>query len=474
MKIFDFLAILSKEELKLLRKAVQSPLYNTNPMVVRLFEVLRPMHPNFDDSLKARKKLFKKLFPKATYNDYKLRWHFLELTKVIEKLLLFIEQEKDTFGKQKKLATIYKQRNLPTYFKKSVAALLLQLSKNTLQSPDRSLEELSLLEMKYFHPLHNKHDLADPTLKKANEQLDIFFALKKYRLAIALKSREQILQEQHNYKFLEAVKNEVEEGFLNNHALLNLYQQAIAVVELGTVSSFAVYEQAFLANYSLFHFTDQKFLYFTGINFLVKEYNKPNSTIKYKVVDWYKLGLNTKMIFKNQKITENTFANIIICGCKAGQFDWVEHFIDTYQKQLATSNLAVTVLYYQGIFYFLKKDYDRALAILLKSDKKSIYPPRLRTILARILFEKFMLDTSFFDALQASLTTYEYALKRNKSVALTKLKAHQNFIIVLRYFARKRLFGAKKETMQAWFHDFLEKDNPLLAKAWLEQKIEQF
>ena len=112
MKIFKLFACLSKEELKLLRKAVISPLYNTNQKVVRLFEILRPLHPNFDDSIKTRKKISKKLFPKEAYNDYKLRWHFTELTKIIEQLLLFIGQEADEFERQKRLSEMYRQRNL--------------------------------------------------------------------------------------------------------------------------------------------------------------------------------------------------------------------------------------------------------------------------------------------------------------------------------------------------------------------------
>ena len=74
MKIFQLFACLSQGELKLLRKAVLSPLYNTNQKVVRLFEILRPLHPHFDDSVNARKKIFKKLIPiKRTINwVYKL------------------------------------------------------------------------------------------------------------------------------------------------------------------------------------------------------------------------------------------------------------------------------------------------------------------------------------------------------------------------------------------------------------------
>lgn len=475
MKLFQLLACLSKVELRLLRKAVNSPLHNSNQKVISLFDILRPLHPNFDNSVKARQKIYKKLFPNKPYNDYNLRWHFTEFTKVIEELLLYIEQKNNQFERQKQLTIIYNKRSLPTYFKKNIADLQEQLAQNNLQSAENSLDKLSILEMTYFHPSHDKYDLADQTLKMADEELDIFFALKKYRLAIALKGRSQVLQEVHNYRFLDAVTNEVRHGFLYKNKLLNLYNLAITLTETTTpFKDFETYETSFFSDYPHFSLQDQQFLYFTGLNFLIKEFNKSNAGFKVKTLAWYKFGLSTKIIFEQSKIIENAFANIIIIGCKSNQFDWVEQFINTYQDHLATANLKVTILYYKGIFYYLQKKYDKALKLLLNSDKKSIYPPRLRTILARIIFEKFLLDKSYFEVLLANLTAYEYYLKRNKSIAVAKLKEHQNFIKVLRYFAKKVFAKVPKETIQHWFNNFIKKDNPLLAKSWLEEKLKQF
>jgi len=327
--------------------------------------------------------------------------------------------------------------------------------------------------MRYFHPQHNKYDIADQTLQQANEQLDIFYALKKYRLVAGLKARTQRFQEQTAYPLLEAVSEKVQKDSLKDHSLLNLYQKAITLIESDSIKTFELFEVSFFSNYKQFSLTDQQFLFFTGINFLMKEFNKAESPIPFKIVEWYKFGLQTNIIFEQHKIVENIFANIIITGCKAGQFDWAECFLATYLDRLLTTNPKLARLYYRGIFYYLKEDYDQALTLLQHSDKKSVYPPRLRSVLARILFEKYLLDDSYFEALSANLTAYEAYLKRNKSLAVNKLKAHHNFIKVLRYFARKKLAQEKKEKIQEWFFLFIQKGNPLLAKAWLEQKLTQ-
>jgi len=99
MKLFLLLSSLSKEELKVLRKAVLSPLYNSNKKVVQLFELLRPKHPTFDASQKVKEKLYKKLFPAEGFNDYKWRRVCSELTKVIEQTLIHIDTMENDFAR---------------------------------------------------------------------------------------------------------------------------------------------------------------------------------------------------------------------------------------------------------------------------------------------------------------------------------------------------------------------------------------
>ncbi len=473
MKIFQLLSCLSKKELGLVQKAVLSPLFNTNQKVVQLFGCLKPMYPNFGTSPKARQKIFKKLFPDIAYNDYKLRRLFHELTKVIENCLLYIDQENDAFERQTRLTNSYNKRGLDKPFKKNITELLNELVQDSSISTEKSWQHLNLLELQYFHPTYDKYAVNDRTLQLANEQLDLFYILKKYRLTVALKAREQSLQEQYNHAFLEAILPIVEKSSLKNHALIHLFQQVVTMIQSDSVETFTAFETAFFASYTQFSLTDQQFLYFTGVNFLVKAANSAQTQLQSKLIAWYKFGLRTSIIFERDKMIENTFANIIIAGCKANQFVWVEQFMDSYQHKLAVTDLDITLLHYKGIYCYIKEDYDQALALLLSNDKKSVYPLRLRNILIRIIFEKFLLDISYMDVLLANLTAYEYYLKRNKSAAIGKLKAHQNFIKVVRFFARKRLASEEKKKIEDWFVNFIQKDNPLLAKSWLTQKLKQ-
>jgi len=68
MKLAKLFASLNKNEMKQLRKAIDSPLFNTNPRVIKLFEVLRSAHPLLNNEPRTRKKIFKKVFPKAKYD----------------------------------------------------------------------------------------------------------------------------------------------------------------------------------------------------------------------------------------------------------------------------------------------------------------------------------------------------------------------------------------------------------------------
>ncbi len=471
MKIFELFACLSNEELKLLRKAVISPLYNTNQKVVRLFEILRPLHPYFDDSVKSRKKLFKKLFPKEAYNDYKLRWHFTELTKVIEQLLLYIGQEADEFERQKRLSEMYRQRDLYTFFNKENEALLTTINTTKQLGAAQYLQKLQLLSSNYFHPAHNKYDINDLSLSQAMNSLDIFFVLQKLRLAIALKSREQVLNETHTIFFLEAINIAQKNGFENANKLLLLYLQALTLSDNEDVINFSRYEQNLFENIESFELIDQQFLFFAGLNFVVKKRNKGDASFKEKPFLWYQFGLRLELLLIEGKIEETAFANIIGYGCELNHFNWVKTFIEKYKVYLNAKEGEETINYYYGLFCYLSGDWDQSLEILLSSEKKSIYPPRNRAIIVRSLFEKFLIERSYFEVLLAQVLALESYIRRDKYFAEGKLIQYLNFIRIIKKIARMIYANEPTSSIKKWYKIETNKHIPILAKHWIAQKI---
>ena len=88
VKLFLILKGLSGHEIKELKKAVQSPLYNTNERLICLYEVLKKQHPIFPNTTTFKEKIFRRIFPTEAFNDQKLRRAFSQLREVTEQFLI--------------------------------------------------------------------------------------------------------------------------------------------------------------------------------------------------------------------------------------------------------------------------------------------------------------------------------------------------------------------------------------------------
>jgi len=472
MKIFKLLNSLSKNEIKLLRKAVHSPLLNTNKSVIQLFELLRKQHPDFEDSIAVKRKLFKKLFPKEAYYDHKLRRLFFELTKIIENVLLQLHYEVNPFERRKKLVTIYKQRGIDALFQKETNDVLVELEKSDFKSANYYQHKLELLTTKYFHPLYDKYKLADDILKKIDDCLDTHYMISKLRLTIALKSRVQVMNEQYNYRFIDSLKIENKKGFQADNILVELYLDAVNLMDNYEDAVFNYFEKKLFGQITQFDLIDQLFIFHAGLNIAYLK-KRENVTSKYQntPLKWLKFGIKHHLLTEANIMQESIFANVVIQGCQAKEYEWVKRFIETHKSQLRVKDLASSLLYYEAIIFFLQKDWDKTLELLNISAKKAIYPPRIRTMLIRTLFEKFLLDDSYFDSLMANLQAFEVYIRRDKYFADGRLLAHLKFVQILRLLTKKIFAKQEKGEIEQWFNKAMADNPPIQSKKWLIEKV---
>ena len=82
--VIKTLRIFSKQDMKEFDLFVQSPFFNTNQSVIKLFEQIKKHYPEFDDKMPDKRSLFEKSFGKIKYDDSFMRvtlFRLLELAK---------------------------------------------------------------------------------------------------------------------------------------------------------------------------------------------------------------------------------------------------------------------------------------------------------------------------------------------------------------------------------------------------------
>lgn len=468
IKLFLQLKSLSKEEMKLLRKAVSSPYFNSNPSVILLFEKLRLYHPNFDESPRGKRKLFKKMFPNEAFNDGKLRRLFTFLSQVVEKFLIFEELENDTRQEQELLVRIYEKRNVQYLFEHGIERLLTNHEEAPIKSTEWYHQHFHLLLDRYSNLNHAKYNLKDDTLDRAARSLDSYFALQKLQLAISQKNREKILNKVPYYGFLRLPEGED----IPDNKLFQLYFQSHNLLTEEMAVDFLAYEKLLFENHLQLSIKDKLVLFYNGLNYLVRQSNKGNYTFDAFIFGWYQWGLQEELFTQNGQMSAITFSNIILYACIRKEFDWINDFIDKYSAYLNKEYRVDEVAYCQSVVLFYKREFTSAIFQLSNYEFSNRYVLKTKNLISLTYFELFTNHKeTYFDLLESTLKTYENYLYRNASFNEKLLKPHLNFIQIVKGWMMKIQNNASLIEMVKWLEKQIGQRGGIANKKWLTERL---
>lgn len=461
-KLYTLLKSFSKEEIKELQKAVKSPIFNTNSTVTRLFERLRYQHPNFDASPKARRKLYKKVFPNNAFNDQKLRRLFTNLSQVIEQFLLLQSLGDNSDRRQQMLVEIYEKRAIVPLFEQETKNLNEKQLIQDIKDADWYLNRFQLLYSQYSSMHHAKYDPNDRTLEEAIHCLDNFFALRKIYLDIGLKNKQKIYNLKEDNNFL-PIPNPSQ---IIDNQLFRMYDLAAKLLSDYDLGIFEEYEKLLRNHVTKLSANDQLLLFFSGLNYLNRKINRGDLHLNDRILDWYKWGLETKILLQNNQLSPITFGNIVVYACQLKDFDWVKIFIKQYQIFLPPGIRDNEAAYSEAILLFFQKSYEKVLSKLSDYVFSHQYKLKTKNLLSRTYFELYLQDFDYHELLFASLKNYENYLYRDEKFKETVIKPHLNFIQILKGLIHKvNTPNAKKETV-SWLDSQLKKRTKTVCKNW--------
>lgn len=475
-KLFHLLSSLSDEEYKLLHKAVRSPIWNTNEHLLSLYSHLKSFHPSFDLSEKHYYRLYDKIFKQQQYDDYKLRRLFSEFTKVVEHFLIYLETQDDQRGRQKQrlLLRALGRRNVYTYFERGTLQVLEEVEEEPFLDVEHFQSLIGLHYGIYFHPLTNRHSKKNNHLHHLTESLDNYYVLAKLRIGSELKNREKMLNIRYQNQLEEEILGEIGAEMTNNSFVYQMYKLVYDLFEEpARVTAFDKLKQLLNENIAALRKPDQFFILHHLINFAARQINSGKTPFYKEALDLYKTGLSLGLLLENGKIREATYSNIILLGCQAGEFKWVDGFIEQYYSYLKEDIGEDARAHALGLRYFYEKKFDQAVDQLLNYRFSPAYQPRVRIIIVRALFEQFLQDESIYNLLQAQCDAFEKYILRNEFLAKSRLEPHLNTMRMVRKLAQLIFDREPKATIQLWLTQELESGKKFISQNWLKAKSSQ-
>lgn len=470
-KLFQLLSSLSKEEFKLLAKALRSPLWNTNDRITKVYEQIKPFYPIFDLHEKQYHRIYTATFDQTSYDDYKFRRLLSDLTKIVERFLIQQEVENDPRERNRLLLRALGRRNIYNHFEKGTLQELQAVEAGPYQDMEYYQSLIGLHYGLYFHPLTNRHSKNDDHLAALINAIDSNYVLAKLRVGSELKNREKMLNTQYENKLESSILGEFGHTLQGKNPVYQMYKLVYKLFEpAAEMETFAQLKVLFTTDIKALRQVDQFFILHHLINFAARQINAGKAAFYKEALDLYKTGLKQVLLLENNKMREATYSNIILLGCQAKEFAWADEFIRVYSTYLDPDIREDAKAHALGLWYFYQKDFSKSVDQLLHFKFSPAYQPRVRIIIIRSLLEQFLKDHSIFSLLQAQCDAFEKYISRNDFLAKPRLEPHLNTIRLIRKLAQLLFEKEEKEVIQKWLDQELMSKKKFLSQTWLKEK----
>lgn len=126
-KLFTLLKGIREDEIHWFQKFLKSPFYNSNPLPLKLFDLIKKYYPELESPKLTKEKVFKKLFPNEKFNVNKLRKVMHSLAVLTEEFFVTMRLRNKEFQKKKILVEEFGERNLYAQFEKGTKELIEEL-----------------------------------------------------------------------------------------------------------------------------------------------------------------------------------------------------------------------------------------------------------------------------------------------------------------------------------------------------------
>lgn len=386
-KAVKILSKFSDSELRRFVKFCNSPYFNSNKDVVKLFTYLKKFHPDFTSNNLKIESVFGKLYPGEKFNEGKIRNIISDLGALLEDFLATEFYRNDKFRMEFGLVKNLISRGEHVLSKKLSEKLLSENSNIDSLNKENFAEIIELLNLrlkgilasdsqKYLDTLNERNGLA-----VTNFLHNLFF------------TKQQELVDYHNYNLKYSTVSTLLFDSIDLDKFLNLLEEEGG--EYCPVISMEIYlQKAFIGedvdkNIEKFEIHFKKLFKTLNINYsanIMKAaqniyVKKMNQYSRHEEELYYMKKLFNNYVFMEKEgmfeapdvLLGSSFRMIAYTGSNLREFEWTLNFFDKYNKKLPEDYRNDMVNMCKGELYFNKGENQRALEFYSSVVKPNYY-----------------------------------------------------------------------------------------------------
>jgi hypothetical protein len=446
-KLIDTLKSFTKQELKELSDLVESPYYNRNKNVTKMFTELKKYYPDFGNRNMTKENVYAKIFPGKKYADKTFRNLASDVIRLTEKYLIAQSLEKDKLLEKRLLISSLTKKNL------------FSPAEHAIREADK-LYDVSLFDggNTYFtkHLIEMEKDFLEIsrnnliTLNMKEGEYIIYTFLSKYMLfKMKLYNYRHKLSTQATSAFIEEFEKRVNlddwmkymersgGGSGNSSAeeiILIYYCTTKFMGDLSDDNSFNKALALFYKNKPMIDKTETVNLYITFTGFCAVKMSKGAKEYTETLFELYKRMFEENLVIgENEKYLHITiFNNVVTTALMLRKMEWTKTFIEKYTPMLLPEYRDTIYNYSYAWYYFSAGEYEKSLEHLSKVNHENYWiKARSRILQLRLYYELNHVESffSFHDSLK-------HSLKTNKELPASGKENDYTFVSLLGRLAR--------------------------------------
>ncbi len=465
-KLYSVLREFSVYELNRLNKFVNSPYFNKNERLIRLFEQYERVIRKDDESALTKGEAWSISTLSTEYNDQKFRKLCSDLLKLIEQFLIQEGFDKNPLHKADYLLQAIHDKRLES------------LTRSAIRTAHRLSEQYYFRPASYYYYQYEFeraiYSMKDQEIDRStvvnvdviSGHLDTFFIAEKLRYYCYALARKPIVDHHYDFLFLEEIIRQVEENKFDEITPINFYYQIYLTQKYPEVKNHYLKLKSLIREHlDELPSLEAKEIMDAASNFCIQKINEGIEEYTREYFDLYKESLRNELIFVNGVLHPWNFRNLIVSGLRLGEYEWVEDFIMQYQSRLDERYRANSVSFHLANLYFYQKKYSKVLELLREVEYEDpSYNRNSKTMLIATYYE---LDE--IEPLMSLFSSFSIYLRRTSSIAAKRKEGYHNLIKYLR--ALIRTTGTDKEALKK-LRAKVESTDLIVNKTWLLEKVD--
>ncbi len=471
-KIIKALSKLTVYELNSFRKFLVSPYFNQNEAFIAFFDLINDALRQ-DQSFDAisNEIIWQKVYGNIPYVDVKLRKLSSDLFALFEDFIAQKALEGDEAQTLHLKLKAYRNRNLKELYSSAVSMVEYsnkkQKDKNAEFYLNQFIVEKTLLDLKEQDDMIERKSNLDSNLnlEEISINLDVFYIAEKLKYYVTLLDFNKNYNLNKKILGIELILKLAKSPVFKDYPPIAIYYTiSLSLTEDQNEEHFFKLKELINTYLHLFPEQEAKSIFEHCITYAVTKGNKGSNLFEKEAFELYNKGLNEKLLLYDNKISTTNYRNIVALGCKIGEYDWVEHFIETYSIHLDDKSRESNVNFSFARLEGYRKNWRKLIGHLVNTEYTEVF----QAILSRTLLLLSYYELKETESLTFLLNSFKLYLDREKTLVTQRKTPYYNLIKYVRILIK---YTSKDNAKLKKLKSEIESTEWIVNKIWLLEKV---